>query len=316
MFTVRFATLADAHDISLIHRSDIQEWYKGCFDSEGIRHREPATWEECSLIDRFEMGGAWMSPELCAIHLNRLLLDDQVSLVAEIDNHVVGELELFCGPDDLYGNNANLSVFYVHRDWRGQGIGTALLQDAIMLVREMGSATMTTYDPEIPEYYQRQGLEADRRQWLVVLPCQDVAPCMYYRNSTLPSFETISKLKLLCGRVLSSYQLYWLLAEETFPGSYAIPAAWRRKDYSYNIGKGEKRSFVVFRDRSGRGTWAAVHLWGMEMTRDLVATVVSLGRKLGFAALHFIVDAHNIPVFDAFRHDEPREATSIHCLKL
>ncbi len=69
MLILRYATLLDTNAIHEIHRSDIHEWKASTIDDEGVRYKRPATWEECTLLDRWEHGGAWMSPELCAIHL-------------------------------------------------------------------------------------------------------------------------------------------------------------------------------------------------------------------------------------------------------
>ena len=317
MYTLRYATLADAADISAIHCSDIQQWYKGHFDDEGIRHRVEAPWEECSLIDRFEMGGAWMSPELCAIHLNRMLTeDDHIPLVLEVDGKVVGELEVFVGKDDIYGMNANLSVFYVHKEWRSQGLGSILLEDAINLVREIGCDTFTTYNPEIPDYYARYGLIADRTLKLVVLETEAYADCLASRRAALPSFNWLSSLKILSGRVLSARQLHWLLREESYPGGYAIPAAWRRRDYSRIVTHHTGKSFFVLRDRSGRGSWATVHLWGTELSEALIKTILSVGKNLGFMAIHFVVDCNDLGYFAGFNHGPPVDSTIIHCLKL
>lgn len=316
MITVRSATLADSAAISRIHCSDIEQWYRGYFDEEGVRQRIPATWEECSLIDRWVMGGAWMSPEMCAIHINRMLLADQLVLVAEEEGEVVGELEIFVGEDALYGYNANLSVFYVHKEKRGGGIGSILLNDAIDIVREAGCQTLTTYNPDIPAYYTRMGLVAERQLKLVVVPTQRSPVVLPLRRSALPAFDKLAPLPMLSGRILSSYQRYWQLQEEAAPGTYAIEAAWRPAELSYVIGLGDERAWLVFRDRSGQRAWGTVHLWAKAWSRELLQTVLSIGTELGFLALHFVVEEADVAQFADYPYDPPQDSTLIHCMRL
>ena len=316
MITVRYATLADTAAISAIHCSDIVEWYRSYIDETGLRQKEVATWEECSLMDRYAMGGPWMSPEMCAVYLNSLLLNDQIPLVAEVDGQVVGELELYVAKDDLYGINANLSVFYVHRDWRSRGIGTVLLQDAIELVKEIGCETLTTYNPEIPHYYNRLGLVPDRELQLVVVPCEAARKPYSIRTMPLPSYEALQPLKLLSGRILSAYQLYYQLQEEAEPGAYVIPAAWRPSAYSFTLYTPQGKAYCALRDRSGNGSWATVHLWGAALERETIATLLAHGSRLGFAALHFIVPQELVSAFAEFPHHPVVTSTVIHCLKI
>jgi GNAT superfamily N-acetyltransferase len=47
-----------------------------------------------------------------------------------------------------YGFHANLSVFYLHADYRGQGIGSLMMQDAYELLQQIGCEALTTYNPQ------------------------------------------------------------------------------------------------------------------------------------------------------------------------
>ena len=316
MITIRYATLADTAEITAIHVSDISQWQRSFFDDEGERQRVAATYEECSLIDRWEAGGPWMTPELCAIHLNRLLKSPHIPLVAELEGRVIGELELFIGQDELYGHNCNLSVFYVHQDYRGRGHGSILLEEAIVLARELQCDTFTTYHPDIPAYYERMGLALERTLKLVVVPTLAGKTLLPARRHAVPPLSRLRGKAILSGRIVSREQLHWMLLDEGAPGSYAIPAAWRGEEMSYKVGQGAESSYVTFRDRTGRNPWAFVHLWGAAWSPELIQSVLVLGHRVGFSALHFMVAEEDLPYLSPFAPSTIAEGTTIHCLRL
>jgi GNAT superfamily N-acetyltransferase len=318
MLTVRYASLEDVAAISEVHCSEIEQWKKGIYNELGVRERHPAPYEECSLVDRWEMGGPWMSVELCAIHINKMLLADQIVLVTELDDKVVAELELFIGDDDLYGYNANLSILYVHKNYQRKGVGTALLREAIKLARSLGCESLTTYDPEAPEFYERFGLNADRNMLKLTLLTGYGSPYegSKIRCKALPKFSTLRKQKLLIGRILSSIQLHSLLTDEAAPGEYAISAVWREKRFSYSVTTANERYFVLFRDREASGQCATVFLWGATLNEAIIETVLYLATLLGFIMLQFVINQEDIDLFGSYTQHGITDTLVIHSLKL
>lgn len=79
--------------------------------------------------------------------------------VAVVDGEVVGGVRLEATDDD----RVKLSRLAVHEDWKGQGIGRALLDHAEDLVREWGHGTiwLTTpaAHPFLPDLYGRRGYD-------------------------------------------------------------------------------------------------------------------------------------------------------------
>jgi len=76
MLRIRKATLDDVNGIVDVHTSG----------------------EELSSLsvgERYLRGGPWMSVETCSIHINALLLENQLPAVAELDGRIVGEAEAF-----------------------------------------------------------------------------------------------------------------------------------------------------------------------------------------------------------------------------
>jgi len=68
---------------------------------------------------------------------------------------VVGELELYVGDErGELGRTAFIDVLVVHRDYRGRGIGTALVRAAKRVAVEEGCRTVSVWPEEeaIPFY--------------------------------------------------------------------------------------------------------------------------------------------------------------------
>ena len=166
MITIRPATLADATAISAVHCSTVDEW-------RNPYTRQPADEATLDLFGRWYNGGDWMSGETCAIHLNGLLLDGHLPLVAETDGDgvstddsvIVGEAEYYVNREPApFGPYLHLSVLYIHRDWQGQGVGRALIAAGVEHARTLGCHALTTQpESEMTGFYRRVGFELWRR---------------------------------------------------------------------------------------------------------------------------------------------------------
>lgn len=149
---LRPATLADAAAISAVHCSTVLAW-------KDPVTRRTVPYETLDLFGRWYNGGPWMSAELCAIHLNELLLAGQFPLVAEVAGRVVGEAEYLVNrePEPL-GAALHLSILYIHREWQGRGVGSALVTAGLALARAHGLPRLTTQpDDDARPFYVRVG---------------------------------------------------------------------------------------------------------------------------------------------------------------
>jgi GNAT superfamily N-acetyltransferase len=154
--SVRHACLDDASGISEVHRSHVDTWYR-VLGAE--RHDVP--YGSLSLSERWGFGGAWMSAETCAVHLNNLLLKRQLPIVALVGESLVGEMELFTGNEgEQYGRNLHIGLLYVMKGRTGQGIGKALVDEAFKLAAGQGCDTVTVASsPQNISFYERCGFE-------------------------------------------------------------------------------------------------------------------------------------------------------------
>jgi len=321
MLLIRFATLEDTQGIHEVHRSDVKVWHHRLTEEDGSHPRIEADWRDCSLLDRWEHGGAWMSPELCAIHLNRLLLQGHIPLVAELNGKIVGELELIIGDDPLYGYNANLSVMYIHADYRGQGVGTLMMQDALELLRQIGCETLTTYDPAAASFYEKFAMQKEAIYYKIIAASQNLSQSpMRSRTISLRNLwqnqksSALLSQNLLSGRIVSQTQLLQLLSDEEEPGEYAIDFNLRPMEMSFILQDGTDKSLCVLRDRTGLYETAAVHLWGKQITPELIAAILRRAYRMKINNLAFCVKEADLPLFENFTNTAPAAATTVYAL--
>ena len=155
-YKLRHASLDDAAEISEIHRSYVDRWYRK-LDNEQCE----VPYSSLSLSERWGFGGPWMSVETCSVHLNNLLLHHQFPIVAEEGGRPVGEMELFLGREGApYGQNMHIGLLYVGRGHTGQGIGGALVEKAFRLAESQECDTVTVASGQASEgFYERCGFE-------------------------------------------------------------------------------------------------------------------------------------------------------------
>lgn len=136
---IRMARLEDAAAITSIHCSYRDRWTR----TIGAEIDE-VPYDMLSIAERWGFGGPWMSVETCAIHLNNMLLRRHYPMLALIGDRAVGEMEVFIGRESApFEKNAHVGLLYVHKDFRGRGVGTALMKKAEDIAAENFCDTIT-----------------------------------------------------------------------------------------------------------------------------------------------------------------------------
>jgi GNAT superfamily N-acetyltransferase len=149
---IRLARLDDAAAIVDVHLSHVPRWYRQI----GNKQHE-VSYGDLTLDERFGFGGPWMSLETCAIHLNNLLLQRHMPLVAEENGRVVGEMELFVSREGMsYGKNCHIGLLYVHKEAEGRGIGRMLVERAVRYAEENRCDTITVASVQMCEEFYRK----------------------------------------------------------------------------------------------------------------------------------------------------------------
>lgn len=150
--TIRLATLDDASAVSAVHRSTVDIWRDPVT-------RQPTSYADLDRFGRWFNGGPWMSPDLCAAHLDALLRQGHMPLIAEVEGVIVGEAEYFVNREPSpFGSSLHLSVLYVHKDWQRHGIGKQLIDAGVAEARKLVISTLTTQpEEEAAEFYSQAG---------------------------------------------------------------------------------------------------------------------------------------------------------------
>lgn len=106
-------------------------------------------------------------------------------LIAELDDQVVGKLELFMARKSTYGRYALIRRFVVADGMRGRGVGGQLLAAAQERAEASGCAflelTVDVTNPEAHAFYKRSGFSEDRVEVIMRKPLTDAAGPSNYR---------------------------------------------------------------------------------------------------------------------------------------
>ncbi|NPA47089.1 MAG: GNAT family N-acetyltransferase [Thermococci archaeon] len=230
--------------------------------------------EGLSVAERYSRGGPWMSPETLAVHLNNLLLDDQLAAVAEIDGEIVGEVEVLFSEELVKGEIrriGHVDVIEVHPDHRGAGVGRALMEFAEEAARERGAEMLTVQpDEEAEGFYRRLGFGLEIFTGAVVWIPADAqgheGAAEKPTPESRPNWEDVKNLELVAGRFQSSYSVFFSAFKDDIGGIH----------YTIEAGRAG-RSRYALRNLPGR-SGAALYLWGR---LDDLAPVLRRAGELG-----------------------------------
>jgi GNAT superfamily N-acetyltransferase len=204
MITIRPATLADAAAISMVHCSTVDEW-------RDPYTRQPTDEATLNLFGRWYNGGDWMSVETCAIHLNGMLLQGHLPLVAEVDGRIAGEAEYYINREPApFGPHLHLSVLYIHKEWQWQGVGRALIEAGEEHARALGCHALTTQpEPEMTGFYRRLDFQPWMRAKEMQTTIGGMPPSLTQvsQNSGLPEHLALRIGRYQCG--VQGWETLW-----------------------------------------------------------------------------------------------------------
>ncbi len=281
---IRPAQAADAPAITAVHCSNVTHWQ--IWDS-GIAR--PARYADLTAYQRWLHGGAWFDPDTCAQHLERLFKGGGYALVAEVQGRVLAEAEFFVAEEPPpYGRNLNLSILYVHRNYHGQGLGSALLRAARALAEREGCETFLVANAEAPEFYRRQRLRLAERWRRDLVPVRTTTARYTAEPLADADYELVRGWALPIGRYQNAHHDW----ERTRPGAVPDFEEWRGlKGERYTLTTGRQRAIVAFEE--GQPGLANTFLFtppdGKGYTPMLFAAVRDLAARCGFKQLHCLV---------------------------
>ncbi len=207
---IRLASLDDIKGIVDAHCSSVSKWFKRVGGKE-----VEAKYEDLTVIERFSLGGPWMSAETCAIHINNLLLNGQYPLIALLNGKIVGELEFYVGEEKgILGNCGFIDVLEVHKSFRRRGVGKALVNKAKEIAKEHECDTVAVWpDKEAIEFYRRCGLSEPAysitHAEIDLNRVKTKVRERYTINKFPESHEPLKEMNFLTPRILTSFAA-WL----------------------------------------------------------------------------------------------------------
>ena len=111
----------------------------------------------------------WKRITTCAVHLNRMLIEEMSVIVAEMGGKVVGHLDLIVGHEPApWYRNAHIFGLFVDVDNRGRGVGRKLMENCIEWAKIHHCRTLTVMPAKEAEgFYAKFNLKFFLRQHLV-----------------------------------------------------------------------------------------------------------------------------------------------------
>lgn len=289
---VRTAGLDDVAGIHAVHKSDVLAWRR----LTGVS----GEYDELTILERYLNGGPWMSPETCAIYVNDLILASTPPIIALADGRIVGEMELLFG-DDLgeLGKSVCLSILYIERSVRGQGIGRVLMDEAIRRGRALGCKTIENSDPE-PDalrFYERQGFRLLTELAALTVPVeardgqQSAGSPAAEEMRPLDALATLGESdRLVIGRHRHPTLIKQVLRQSAGRGLLAIPGVGDQVR-AFRLSAAGQTASVFFRTAPLRKGAARAYIFAEEFTAELANAVIALAARAGHAAVVLTVRA-------------------------
>ncbi|MEM2930130.1 MAG: GNAT family N-acetyltransferase [Thermoproteota archaeon] len=124
--SVRVSTINDINALVEVECSDVETWHHYSYKGRG----EPAKYKELTPLERMMHGGPWMDRLELAKYWRRIERLGIIPLVAELDEKIVGHLDVIFSDELPLGSFLYLDVLKVHKAYRRRGVARALIQEA------------------------------------------------------------------------------------------------------------------------------------------------------------------------------------------
>jgi GNAT superfamily N-acetyltransferase len=280
---VRLATLDDCEGIVKLHCSGVERWIK---KSEG---RE-ASYEELSIEERYLHGGPWMSIETCAIHMNNLLLEGQFPIVAEENGEIIGNGEVLISEEPIESKIrkiAHIDVLEVHKNFRGKGVGRAIVEFVEGLAREKGCELVTvTPEKSAIGFYEKLGI----RDVLYSAGFVEFDLSSFPGSETKPevfefSWGDVRGLEMVAGKFQSSYHHWFVAFRDKIAGI---------DDRVYFESGKLGKSYYVLEEAYYDSSVVTGYLWGR---KEDISLLLARAKELGFKKLRTIIEKELVEKF-------------------
>ncbi|RMF78553.1 MAG: GNAT family N-acetyltransferase [Chloroflexi bacterium] len=281
---VRQATLDDVAAITEIFCSHIHVWQR--LDADGRVEDKP--YQQLKIYERWLHGGAWMSPETGAIHLNHLLMGAGMPFVAEVNGRVLGYAETYHSYEPQpFGENINLATLKVHADALDSRLDDALMNHCILYTEAQECprfmASVAVNDTETATFYHQYGLQPLVRVQRFIVPTQTGQ--VFYRAIDHPDADPsqIEDRLMTSGRYDSPRQ-HW---ETLWPGKFDTLAELRERQAArVHFTAAGQDAFVFFQQQLYDLRAVDVYCWSNKpLSWQFLAALRDWAHKAGYRRL-------------------------------
>lgn len=277
MVVIRRAGLKDVPGIVEVHCSDLEDncWYS----FPGGKRVEAKKPSDLSLYERWLNGGSWMSEQLCSIYLNNLLLAGHLPLIAELDNKIVAEMEIFFGWEHDRYLYAHIGVLQVHKEYQRMGIGTKVIKEAINFSKKRGASYLTVRPRDMLKgFYKQLGFN----EWLktIVIKAEArpfVSKLTWQENVTI--FDKKRFWPFVLGQEQSSAQIWQIFHRNQF----ALPEFTSEPIHTGILNNEGKETVAIFFPHVYFGDMANVYAWSNDsLDEEHLWAVLTLAYQFGY----------------------------------
>ena len=279
--SIRQAKLDDTQAISDLHRLHIQAWQR--LDITG--HVEDVPYDALTIYERWLHGGAWMSPETGAVHLNHLLRGAGIPLVAEVDGKIVAYTELYESTESPpFGHSLSLNHPTIHPD-QVDNLLAAILDAARNVADEQACERLLVQValPEAAAFYQQQGLQPLATVRRYSLPAKMGQG--FYRTTEHPddSAKQITGWQMPIGRLASPRQQWEMLWPDTWS---SIPEIAARPCHRLKFNAAGQEAFVCCQQQLYAERNANLYCWSPRpLTSQLLTAIRDWSHRAGYRTL-------------------------------
>jgi GNAT superfamily N-acetyltransferase len=288
---VRQALLKDAQGITQVYRSLISRWT--AINTDGSRVE--AEYDDLSLYQRWQHGGAWLSVETCSVWTGHLLQhSDGIPLVVEQDGEIVGHAEVFIAHEaDPYGEHINISTLCVRQDVQHQGIGRALVTYIEEMAQVLGCRQVTAAYAEPAAFWIKIGFEPLQARQRIRLPAMEGRVFYKARDLNEDTPDQIRGWFMPLGRFQNAREewerMYWLMWNGV---PELVEAQWHR----LFIDLTGQPSILHLHQHDDDPATVTARLWTKYApTSHIISAVRDRAARLGYQQITTLVDANLRP---------------------
>ncbi|MEX2688817.1 MAG: N-acetyltransferase family protein [Candidatus Njordarchaeum guaymaensis] len=281
--SIREAKLDDCMQIVKVHISDINDWLDA--------HNEfTAQYKSLDVTERWMRGGPWMSIETCAIHINNFILKEYKAYVAVLNEKIVGEIEVIPEHEpDPYNKNLYIYVFWIHKNFRGRGIGSNILSHISKFARNMNLNSVITYPEEgSMNFYIKNGFKMlEKYVQIKLLPYDRRIDDVSIEEVPIKTLENIdtSRYYFIIGRYGSSSSMLFNIRDDRF----FLPKV-NFKYKVYQIAWQDYKAYLVIRKsnimKPSLYTWIKCDTLSRRIVNIIVKAAAYLANREGLKEIH------------------------------